>query len=215
MSETAFNVGDTVTVIPYTVQTMSGLTVESFMSGKTGIILALTKDYEWRTTPNKARIRVVEGDNENAWVTAEPLSNLRLVQQGPGHVALGVTHPWTKKELREQRWNDFVGRALGVNLEHEGFSNPATFLAWMYLDQEATAIRTLKGFVRKDGSINPNRVKKLFSELRLKVDDWAYACPLEVPAEFAHRPNPLARWQALNWQEVSARFATQFAERAK
>lgn len=84
---------------------------------------------------------------------------------------------------------------------------------WLYLNQEPRAHQSLKGFVRKDGSLNPNRVRKLFSDMRLRVDDWAYACPIEVPVEFAHRSNPVAHLQQVNWPEVAADFAAQFADR--
>lgn len=211
--QSTFNVGDTVEVATYQVQTMSGLWVDGYCCGKTAIILELTKDYAWRTEPNQARLRIIEGDNEQAWGSTENLANLRLVQRGEGRVELGVTHPWTQTELQEQRWVVFVDLARGVSLTHEGFSNAATYLAWLYLNQEPRAHQSLKGFVRKDGSLNPNRVRKLFSDMRLRVDDWAYACPIEVPVEFAHRPNPVAHLQQVNWPEVAAEFATQFAER--
>lgn len=47
-------------------------------------------------------------------------------------------------------------------------------------------------------------MQKLFHERRLKVDDWCYECPIDVPGEFKHYRVPgLDAELAVNWQEIA------------
>lgn len=204
-------VGDTVRVKPYQVQSMSGLWAESGKSGCTAIVTGFKRDYSWRSRYTHAVLRVLSRDGQSAWQDSEPFDRLELVERGPGHFVLGQTHPFTPDELRHQRWQAFVQKLEHLDLSHQGFCNPATFLAWLYLNQEPAAHAALRGYVRKNGTINPNRVEKLFRQLKLTVDPWAFECPLDMPAEFSKHLNPAARRQRVDWQEVAGTFASAFA----
>lgn len=206
MSENTLTIGDTVRILPYIVTTMSGLSVEGYLSNKLAVVTGFSKDYSWRSRPNLASLRVLEDDDARASTASRPLDQLALVTKGPGFFELGKTHPFSKEELQDQRWAAFVDKANSLDLQHEGFSNAATFLAWIYLNQEPKARHRLTMLVRKDGTLNPGRVEKLFVELKLAIDAWAFECPLEVPEEFKFRRNPVASKQAVNWAEVAKQF---------
>lgn len=199
-------IGDTVFVKSYQTQTMSGYWHDGYMSGRTGVIVSFRKDYDWRGTPNLAHIRFMEEGGDAAFSGDRPLSELTLVSKGTGRVELGVTHPFSGDELRKQRFAAYVAHAEAADLRHQGFSNPATFIVHFYLDQEPSIHAQLPQLWRQDGTVNPNKLKSLFSQLKLQVDDWAYSCPIETPTEFTHARNPIINKLQVNWDEVAAEF---------
>jgi hypothetical protein len=60
---------------------------------------------------------------------------------------------------------------------------------------------------RADGTVNPNKVKKVFMHHRLTIEPWAFECPIMVPDEFANARNPASDKLAINWDEVATEFA--------
>jgi hypothetical protein len=199
-------VGDTVRIKSYSVTTLQSWVIPSSRSGRDAVVLELYRDYAWRPAPNRARLRVMLDAEGDAYTASEPLSNVVLLAKGPGYFELGNTHPFSERELRDQRGADFVARVESLNLEHEGFSNAATFLAWVYLNQQPSARRQLSPLVIKDGTLNPSRVEKLFNSMHLAIDPWALECPMDLPSEFSHYLNPIANKQRPNWNEVAQQF---------
>lgn len=122
-----------------------------------------------------------------------------------GPVVPGVTFPWTERELINQRWAAFLQKLEGFDHSHQGFSNPATFLAWLYLKNDAQACGQLKSMQRKDGTVSTAKVHRLFSVRRFKVDDWALECPIDVPAEFQNWVET-RKGRAVCWAEVAHAF---------
>lgn len=207
MEDTLIEIGDTVLIQPYTTQTMSGNSYPGSASNKTGVVIRLSKSYDWMSYCDNGTVRVLAKDDDTAVEELRPLAKLSLVSKGNGTVVLGQTHPFSKQELREQRWDSFVSKVQAVDLQHVGFKNGATFMAWMYLDQEAKVHAALPRLRRKDGTIHPNKLNKLFRQCKFQIDEWAFKCPLDLPEEFKHRPNPVKDRQALDWTEVADQFA--------
>lgn len=129
-----------------------------------------------------------------------------LVAKGPGRFELGVTHPYSEEELKQQRWDAYVARVHLHDLTHQGYSNSATFLAALYLDQSTAFRAQLPGMWRKDGTVNADKVRKAFGQLGMTIDPWAYECPVEAPEEFQHYHNPIRAKLNVNWDEVAAEF---------
>lgn len=129
-----------------------------------------------------------------------------LVRRGDGVCTPGVHYQFTPDELRDQRWDAFCARVRSHDFRHQGFSNAATYLAYLYLANESRfVLGLLPGMRRKDGTVNAGKVEKAFGNLRLRVDAWAFECPLEVPAEFnTWRIPGLPR---VDWAEVAKEFA--------
>lgn len=117
-----------------------------------------------------------------------------------------VTHPYSEEELKQQRWDAYVARVHLHDLTHQGYSNSATFLAALYLDQSTAFRAQLPGMWRKDGTVNADKVRKAFGQLGMTIDPWAYECPVEAPEEFQHYHNPIRAKLNVNWDEVAAEF---------
>lgn len=203
-----FNIGDTVRILPYQVTTMYGYKMEGYGSGQVGKISRLSQDYDWRRAPTHAEVEWLTDNGAEHYSGSYPLGGLEVVAKGDGTFIPGVTLPFSQRELREQRWTAFEAAANAVDWTHEGFSNAASFLAWVYLNQDPRARAQLCAMQRKDGSVNPGKVEKLFGHMGLTIDDWAYACPLDIPNEFLTRlnSNPVRNRQCVNWQEVADQF---------
>jgi hypothetical protein len=204
---TTIDIGDTVRVMPYTCTTMNGDVVKGFSSNRLAIVTGISKDYAWRSAPNQVDVRILEPGESHAYTDSFKTEKVQLVEKGNGTFVLGQTHPFSPYELERQRWDELVAKAKAAPLEHEGFVNAATFLAWLYLNQEPRAHTNLPGMRRKDGSINPNKVEKLFSTMGLTIDSWAFECPVAIPAEFKNQGNPVAYEQRIDWREVAEQFA--------
>lgn len=204
--EQKIEIGDTVYVTPYKTQSMDGYWSAGYLSGTTGVVTGLRKDYDWRSTPNLALIRVLSEDGKDARSCERKIDGLKLVAKGPGRFELGVTHPFSEEELKKQRWDAYVVRAHLHDLTHQGYSNPATFLAALYLDQSTAFRAQLPDMWRKDGTVNADKVRKAFGQLGMTIDPWAYECPVEAPEEFQHHINPIRAKLNVNWDEVAAEF---------
>lgn len=127
------------------------------------------------------------------------------VAKGNGTVTPGVDYPFTEDELRKQRFDTFVARVRAVDQRHQGYSNAATFLAVLYLRNHSGFMRhILPDLQRKDGTVNPDRLRSMFYSLKLTIDAWAQACPIELPPEFARYNIP--GMPRVNWDEVAADF---------
>lgn len=118
----------------------------------------------------------------------------------------GVDYVLTEDEYRQRRYIAFTNT---LSFEYEGWCNAASYLAHLYLNNERTFHNMLPQLRRKDGTINPDKVKKAFHQLKLKIDDWAYECPRECPEEFKTYINQyLRQFNQIDWHAVTAEFNT-------
>lgn len=128
-------------------------------------------------------------DGEHETEFAEP-EYLVLEAAGRGQFEFGVDIPFSKLQLAQQRYAEFVQKAREALEElvangYQGYPNAATFLAALYLRNEHRWMEQERPrLTRKDGTLNPARVQKAFRDLHLKVDSWAYDLPIDVPPEF-------------------------------
>jgi len=202
-TEVSLSVGDTVRVKPYQTQSMCGLWSTGYKSGLTAIVTGFKKDYDWRTIPNIAILRLINKDGEDAYQDSHPISELTVIEKGPGRFELGVTHPLLKDELKKLRYMSVYEKIHSFDLRTQGFSNAATYLADLYLSQDPRAQDQIKGMVRKDGSINPKKVAKLFYQLKLKIDPWALQRPIDPPEEFRNHSFHDSHLYQVHWDEVA------------
>lgn len=207
-------VGDTVLVSAgFSGENMYGESYIQWAAGRQGVVVRLYPMYpHWGSgSPINAILRVFEDNGLNACNVDVPQDQCSVVVEGPGKVVLGETHPFSPNELRQQRWAAWEARCLAADTRHQGWSNTATFLAHLYLTNEARLVQPIRALRRKDGSINPNRLAKLFHDARLAVDPWALEPPIEVPEEFKDWVRS-KHHQWVNWGEVAAQVACEIKE---
>lgn len=184
---------------------MSGLRIDAYLSNVEGVVIDFVTRYDWMTEPDEARIRTIGKNDGQAWNVDHRIRELDLVQKGPGRFELGVTHPYAPWELKMERYGHVLQRFMSHDWTHQGFSNAATFLAWLYLSQEEGLVDRLRAMRRVDGTVNENKVAKLFYTARLTIDPWAYEIPFHVPAEFS---GWVSRFKpCVDWREVADQFS--------
>ena len=156
-------------------------------------------------------VRMLEGPRSGTTVICEGDSGheaMELHAKGDGQCTPGVHFPFTEDELREQRYEALVAKVAAFDIRHQGFSNPATFIAATHLEQDPRFHARLPSLRRKDGTVNADKIRSAFLGLKHQVDSWAFACPFDVPAEFAHHHiRGLEPRMRINWHEVAAHFA--------
>lgn len=113
-----------------------------------------------------------------------------LVQKGNGFYTLGVDRPKASYEVFGEELLAFRRKVViavenKMAARYQGFKNPATFLADLYLNNSHQFMNSvLPTLWRKDGSVNPLKLMKAFKTLGLVIDEWATAVPIEVPEKF-------------------------------
>ncbi|KWT98502.1 MULTISPECIES: hypothetical protein [unclassified Variovorax] len=131
----------------------------------------------------------------------EPQDN--LVLWSPSHVFVdkvgtgkvpeaGVDYPLTAKQRFDEKWRT-------TDHTYQSWSNPATFLAQLYLTGDSKHHSAVLAMVRANGSINPTRLENYFwRKSGLVIDDWARS-----PDGFPNRSEYQYR---VNWAEVARSF---------
>ncbi|WCD44228.1 hypothetical protein Lumi_089 [Xylophilus phage Lumi] len=195
-----FQVGDTVRRKPHLVQTMGGFTSHGYDSGLEGVIT------HWKGTwLDEVKVRILRPEGA-VWNMSYKVEQIELVAQGPGRFVLGETHPYAEIELKTQRYNVLLDRFFKIDQTHQGFTNAATFLAWLYLSQDSAWHAVWPRMWRADGTINSDKIKAWFQRQGMKVDDWAFEPPLDVPEEFQHHSYTHLMRPKVMWNEVAAMF---------
>ena len=131
---------------------------------------------------------------------------IELIEKGDGSMpVVGKQIPvpdwfWNVKPMY-----DYINKLKRFRASHpfEGFTNGATYLATLYLSNDFKAYSALKTMRRKDGTLNANKVKKLFYQRGLSVDDWALELELDPPQEFKDYGEITRLKPAVNWSEVA------------
>lgn len=206
-------VGDKVQIPFHHSANMNGEKYVAYSSECIGAVAKLYKDYDWRGENNMASIYVIhdaesKGGQSYANYHSYKLEGLTVLERGDGRFELGVTHPFSERELAAQRLKAFMARIAAADTTYEGFVNAPTYVAHLYISQERKLLNELRSYVRKDGSINPDKVEKAFYRAGLTIDGWAREPILSVPEEFAHWSN---RWrQGVDWKSLAIQLASDF-----
>ena len=212
MSAPDFAVGDTVRIIEhktapclypdrvYTVEASGGWVIDQINLGRAWPYGG------WRANLSK----FVEGDYDYKWQNVSS-QQMELVKKGDGTFIPGVTLPPTPKLIwdarvaeLQKRWED------SPTPTHEGFCNAATWQTVLWLNQDPRTERRIPGMRRKDGTVNPSKMEKLFRELKLQLEDWVRLPHIEIPEDM--KRVYLHNWQkrlGVNWEEVAGEFAAE------
>lgn len=206
---TTLEPGDLVTINPYQVQAMNGEWSEGYASGKVGIVMDIQKGpNSWDPVRLNLRINLEKRPGERhakAITYGRDAKEVTLYRVGPGRFELGVTHPFSEEELYYQRRQAFLAKVEAHDIRHQGFSNPATWAAALYIDNDERAYNYMRQKVRANGTVNPKSVEKCMQLYRLKVDDWTLECPLHIPEEFKGMGpmTDFVRRMHINWDELA------------
>lgn len=205
-------VGDTIKIRPHMTSSLSGIASESYLSNQVGVVMGLFKKYDWESGVSQARIRYLDKSGYEACFTSHALSNLDLLTKGDGQYVLGVTHPFSGRELYDQRLAAFDAKIKATIVKWEGWSNAATHQAYLILNTSSQAVQRIFGIRRKDGSVHTGKLEVIFRELDEKVEDWAFEPILDVPAEF-EREISRHNWRPqINWGEIANEFQIKHQE---
>lgn len=124
---------------------------------------------------------------------------LFIEKLGDGKVPVpGTDYQLSLKERYDAKWKV-------TDHQYQGWSNPATFLAHVYLRTDARHYEQVRSMRRANGTVNPVRLQNYFSKQRdLSIDDWAQHHELfPERSEYSYRPN---------WAEVAQEFNAVFKE---
>lgn len=205
-------VGDTIRIVHLMVGRMYIATPCSWSIGRLAIVTSI-KPYQYLSSTShyssSVGIRILDTDvpyNEFD-IDDHKYETIELVSKGDGRAVGGIHYNFTEAELKDQRFEAFRYKCSQHDFTYEGFSNAATYLAWLYLNNCNTfIIRDRTQMARKDGTLNPGKIHKYFYAAGLSVDDWALECPLDTPEEFKHYNNR-EYIPTVNWAEVALNFA--------
>lgn len=189
--------GDTVKVVRYIV----GLgTKYHLYTGEKGIVISCNK----RGVGVRLfkQLKTVWFENNKQYD-----EKLELIKQGTGEQPVGgVDYPLSEAEKLEIEIAALRLKVANHDARHMGYTNPATYLAWLYLNNSAEfMLVTRKKLARKNGTLNPSRVEKEFKKLGLQIDDWAYETPIDIPEKF--KDCHFAWDKNIKWAEVAKEFA--------
>lgn len=149
----------------------------------------------------KDHVRVRFVDVRGHWETAAnyrvwDVRWIEVLELGSGEIADG-SYELMQEEIWDQRWK-------ALDHTHQGWSNPPTFLAQLYLDNDSRHQGAVLGMVRKDGSINPTRLATYFRRSGLHIDGWSWY-PDPFPQHYRYR-------YRVNWSEIAVFFANKAKE---
>lgn len=200
-----FEIGDKVLVKAHTeiVGAKSVYRSKRWVEEYEGHVCSLDRPYRGATRYNSMTVRRVV-DGETKWESFE----LSFVSGENDNVVLLCRNdvwPLSNQELYQKRREVFNHQVSLLDQSFEGFANAATYLAWLYLNNEPRFHNWLQGNRRKDGSVNPNKVQKEFLRMGIEIDDWA-SQPIISTEEFKAPP------PKINWREVAENFNQQLSD---
>lgn len=197
-------VGDLIHVVNIVYTTIQGYRheAEEFRDCN-AVVTSVTEHYAWIRRvdiPATGRIHRHSSDSSSISILKRNTSIL------PGVDYMLFDQEWDQIDTAITEWY-----ALRFDDSYQGFCNPATYLAHLYLNNESTFHRMLPSLWRKDGTINPEKVKKAFKTLKLKIDEWAYECRFTAPIFQKEKFELFSKRVALrlgqvDWNEVAAQF---------
>lgn len=207
-----FKPGDRLKVKPYKTQSMNGEWWDGYMVGRECWVIGFGRSYNRKCKPNtplsgfdEAQVVYMpeHGKECYTWVDIELLE---LVEVGKGRPPLiGIDTPLPEYYVEHTPVEDWLYRFRNFNQTYEGFTNAATYLADLSLRNDRIAMCSLPHLRRKDGSINPSKIAKLFSQRKLSVDEWALELPIDPLEGWVN--SWLTRFKPkINWVEVAHNF---------
>lgn len=168
-----------------------------YYNGLQGIVIAryAASDRPWRPAP---RVTIRKLDNLSDW---EPHCNLvgwdsayvRIDKLGDNTAPVaGKDYPLCKRETLDLLWSKRDHRC-------NGWSNPATYTAHLYLRQSPAHAAAVRAMIRKDGTINPARLENYWvKHADLQIDEWArHGEGFPQISRYAYR---------VNWAEIAGEF---------
>jgi hypothetical protein len=152
--------------------------------------------------------KFVDGEFEYRYDFAD-FAYLTLEKKGDGTFIPGVHLPLSPRLILRGRIEKVRDRFVNTPVpKHEGFCNAATWMAHMLLAQESCTRGHVEQMRRKDGTVNPDKIKKLFSDLRLKLEGWVTEPHIEIPEDLRGVVLPGRESRlGVNWQELAHEFA--------
>lgn len=186
--EAEFQPGDIVRIRRYTVGRMTQTPGPSQLQGSFAVVVkvnwrpmlryagsGLAPDYDLRILGSWEPLYSFAGWAESAY------EELILTTKGNGTAVEGVDYQITPKEKLERAFSFYVERCMNLDVTHEGYPNPATFLARLYIDNDAELLEKVLALRRKNGTINPERLRLAFHNARMTTDGWAYEFRIDPP----------------------------------
>lgn len=192
-------IGDTVRILPRYVESArcQGQSLLTRESGHIGFVVDSVVSHGTR----KLIVRYLPEDAYDAsFVTLFPYC-LRLIAKGDGSSEPFVLSP---REVYLNRLYEHQAKLAACDVSHQGFSNAATFLAVLYLKNDAKALAEVIALQRKDGTVNPDKLNKLFYRNGFTIDAWAYESPIKTPEALEGVQFRLRN--SIDWQEVANEF---------
>jgi hypothetical protein len=183
---------------------------DNWASGKEGFVVSICPlwDYDWyKHHRDAARILInTGGEYDNAYVIKAVIKNLIVLKKGNGRVPrMGFEYPIPPFIERLCKLYDWDWKMRHHDHSYEGFVNAATFLAWFYIKNDQKCLNAVTSQRRKNGTINPEKIRKMFYQYKLKVDDWAFEHPIKPPEGYNHVL--VDRWKPkVNWLEIAGNF---------
>lgn len=201
--------GDIVKIDTYLVGRLWIHEQPSHHTGKNALVIEVQGD--------DVGLRLLDGSWEYLIISVAPSLRppnvLTLVEKSKGPPVEGVDYQLSKMERDRLDYLKWQEANLAADYTHEGFKNPATFLAVTYLRNDGKAHIKLRELRRKsDGGLHPKKVQKLFQALGMKVDAWAYGPKVEAPQNlyWCHKA-PWESWLAaktcVDWGQVATTLA--------
>lgn len=199
-----YQTGDTVLIRRYTVGRMTETPGPSELQGMYAIVVRVN----WRPKYRSWKHDLAPDYDLRILGTWEPLysfakwherdyEELTLVTKGCGTAIEGVDYQITPEEQQDRAFKFYVERCMNLDVTHEGYPNPATFLARLYIDNDAELLEKVLALRRKDGTINPERLRLASHKAGVKIDDWAYKYHIDPPEGCEGRALPLEATQRL------------------
>lgn len=199
-----FQPGDIVRIRRYTVGRMTETPGPSELQGSFAVVVKVN----WRPKYSFWKNLLAPDYDLRILGTWEPLygfakwyerhyEELILITKGNGTAVEGFDYQITPKEELERAFSFYVERCMNLDVTHEGYPNPATFLARLYIDNDAELLEKVLALRRKNGTINPERLRLAFHKAGMKVDDWAYEFRIDPPEGCEAWGLPLEAFQRL------------------
>lgn len=212
-TETQLKPGDKVKISPYKVQSMryQGQLENAWASNMEGWIVSLKKSRTWMASDDSALIVVMPTDDysREMYIT-ESLDVVQLLEAGKNRLPLiGIDTPLPEYYARHTIYEDYEYKDRKADKRFQGYTNAATHLAALYLANDYGAYQALHRERRADGTINPNKVEKIFKQFKLVVDAWAFEPFIPFPHNW-NGPTHVYK-PRINWAEVAEDFSAENA----
>jgi len=92
-----------------------------------------------------------------------------------------------ENDIIQKKWEE-------TDHTYEGFTNPVTYLAWLYIQQDNKHMTAVEQLLRKDDTINPKRLAS-YGKRYIEIDeDWQFHPDFDNHCKYTYN---------VNWAEVA------------